>query len=278
MRHDPEILLNQRASRAPDPLGALNPRILDWQGRRVWLVGASSGIGEALARLLAARGAHLALSARRGDALRALATELTVPTLELPLDVTQVAPLREACRAVLDAWGGIDLVIWLAGNYRPMRTDNFDLEQARDLLDTNLLSVYNGLEVLLPVFKAQGSGGLALVSSVAGYCGLPRSLAYGPGKAALINLAESLYIDLSPQGLGVWLIDPGFVETPLTAQNDFRMPGLIRPDEAAEAIVRGFASGGFEMHFPKGFTLWMKLLRLLPYRLFFRAVRAATGG
>jgi len=241
MRHDPESLLLKRAARAPDAMGALNPRILDWQGRRVWLVGASSGIGEALARSLAARGAHLALSARRSDVLARLAADLTVPTLELPLDVSDLPSLHEACRQLLDAWGGIDLVIWLAGNYRPMRADNFDLEQARALIDTNLLSVYNGLEVLLPVFNAQGAGGLALVSSVAGYCGLPRSLAYGPGKAGLINLAESLYLDLSPRGVGVWLIDPGFVETPLTAQNDFRMPGLIRPDEAAQAIMRGFA-------------------------------------
>ena len=113
---------------------------------------------------------------------------------------------------------------------------------------------------------------------MAGYRGLPKALAYGPGKAGLINLAESLYLDLSPRAIGVWLINPGFVATPLTAQNAFHMPGLISAEEAARHIVAGFASGAFEMHFPRRFTWWMKLLRILPARLFFRAVRAATGG
>jgi short-subunit dehydrogenase len=113
---------------------------------------------------------------------------------------------------------------------------------------------------------------------VAGYRGLPKALAYGPGKAALINLAESLHIDLHPRGIGCWLINPGFVATPLTAQNTFEMPGLISAEAAAREIVKGFASGGFEMHFPRGFTRWMKMLRLLPERAYFRAVRAVTGG
>ena len=261
-----------------DSSGALNPRLRDWAGRRVWLIGASSGIGEALGRALSARGARVALSARRAEPLEALARELGSAAVAVPLDVTDVLSLKSACSVLTERWGAIDLVVWLAGDYRAMRADDFDLAQARRMLEIDLLSVYNGLDVLLPVFLRQRSGGLALVSSVAGYRGLPKALAYGPGKAGLINLAESLYLDLRPQGIGVWLIDPGFVETPLTAQNDFRMPALISAEAAAEQIIRGFASGGFEMHFPKRFTWWMKLLRLLPARLYFKAVRAATGG
>lgn len=266
-------------SRFPsDKPGALNPRLREWRGRRVWIVGASSGIGEALSRALASRGARLALSARRAEPLSALARDLPCEALVLPLDVTDVASLRQACEALIAQWQEIDLVVWLAGDYRPMRADNFDLAQARRLLDINLLSAYNGLEVLLPVLIAQGAGGIAWVSSVAGYRGLPQALAYGPGKAGLINLAESLYLDLRPKGIGVWLIDPGFVATPLTAQNAFHMPGLISAQEAAQQIIKGFAVGGFEMHFPRRFTWWLKLLRILPTRLYFRAVRAATGG
>ena len=265
--------------RAPDRQGAFNPCIRDWRGRRVWIVGASSGIGEALSRELAARGASLALSSRRRDSLEALARSLPGgAALPLPLDVTDQASIHEAAQELSRQWASIDLVVWLAGDYRPMRADSFDLVEARRLIEINLLSVYNGLDVLLPVFAQQKTGGLALVSSVAGYRGLPKALAYGPGKAGLINLAESLYLDLSPQGIGVWLINPGFVATPLTAQNTFHMPGLISAEEAARQMVAGFASGAFEMHFPRRFTWWMKFLRLLPARLFFRAVRAATGG
>ena len=266
------------ARRAADARGALNPRITDWRDRRVWLVGASSGIGEALAVALAARGARLALSARRASVLESLAERLAGPVVVLPADVADPQALAGACQSLVQRWGGIDLVIWLAGDYREMRVDSFDLAQARRMVEVNLLSVFNGLDALLPVFERQGFGGLALVSSVAGYRGLPKALAYGPGKAGLINLAETLHIELSPRGIGVWLIDPGFVATPLTAQNAFRMPGLISADTAADEIVAGFARGGFEMHFPKRFTRWMKLLRILPERLYFRAVRAITGG
>ena len=266
------------ARHAADVRGALNPRITDWRDRRVWLVGASSGIGEALAVALAARGARLALSARRASVLESLAERLAGPVVVLPADVADPQALAGACQSLVQRWGEIDLVIWLAGDYREMRVDSFDLAQARRMVEVNLLSVFNGLDALLPVFERQGFGGLALVSSVAGYRGLPKALAYGPGKAGLINLAETLHIELSPRGIGVWLIDPGFVATPLTAQNAFRMPGLISADTAADEIVAGFARGGFEMHFPKRFTRWMKLLRILPERLYFRAVRAITGG
>jgi NAD(P)-dependent dehydrogenase (short-subunit alcohol dehydrogenase family) len=264
-----------------DRRGSLNPRIESWAGRRVWLVGASSGIGAALADALARLGARLALSARSETALEGLRQgfpeEARGTTLVLPVDVNDHAALRAATDRIGQSWGGVDLVVWLAGTYRPMRADQFDLGVANEMLQTNLGAMFKGLDCVLPMLLAQRAGGLAIVSSVAGYRGLPKALAYGPTKAALINLAESLYLDLSPEGIGVWLIDPGFVETPLTAQNTFRMPGLIDARTAADQIIRGLAGGGFEIHFPRRFTLWMKFLSLLPARLYFRLVRMATG-
>jgi short-subunit dehydrogenase len=117
---------------------------------------------------------------------------------------------------------------------------------------------------------------MAFVASVAGYRGLPKAAAYGPTKAALINFAETLYLDLAPRGISVFLINPGFVATPMTAGNDFAMPALISPQEAAGEIIAGFAHGGFEIHFPRRFTNWLKLLRLLPYRFYFPLVRRFT--
>lgn len=139
-------------------------------------------------------------------------------------------------------------------------------------LKINYLGALYLLEALLPALLARGSGHISLVGSVAGYRGLPNSLAYGPTKAALINLAETLYLDLHPKGIGVSLVNPGFVKTPLTAGNAFDMPALISPEEAAQAMLQGWARGDFELHFPKRFTLWMKALRLLPNRLFFSLV------
>jgi len=255
---------------------ALNERITDWQGRRVWLVGASSGIGEALARLLAARGAKLALSARSADTLVKLAADLP-GSVSVPLDVTRPEAMVAGREAVVRALGGFDLVIFNAGTYRPLRSWELGPELARETVSVNLLGVTDGLAAVLPSMVNDGRGGIAVVGSVAGYAGLPRAVTYGPTKAALINLAEVLYLDLAPKGLSVWLIDPGFVATPLTAGNDFEMPALISADEAAREIVEGFASGSFEIHFPKRFTRLLKLLRLLPHSIYFPLIRKVTG-
>jgi short-subunit dehydrogenase len=129
---------------------------------------------------------------------------------------------------------------------------------------------------MLPRLLAQGHGHVSLVSSVAGYRGLPKSLAYGPTKAALTHLAEALYFDLHPAGLGVSVVNPGFVQTPLTAQNDFHMPALMQPADAAQCMLQGWQSGDFEIHFPKRFTRWMKLMRILPYAWYFPLVARMT--
>ena len=256
----------------------LNPPINDWKGKRVWLIGASSGIGLALARTLIARGAKVAVSARNADALHELAAGTRpASVLPLPLDATCIDQLQGALREMIDAWGGVDIALFLQGTHEPVRAWTLDSGVAHRLVETNLLSVLDSLAVVLPQMLRQGSGGIAICSSVAGYRGLPTSLVYGATKAALINLAETLYMDLSPRGIAVWIVDPGFVKTPLTDRNEFRMPALISPEEAAAQIVAGLASGRFEIHFPKRFTRWLRLLRLLPYGLYFRLVRRATG-
>lgn len=257
---------------------ALNPEIRDWHGLRCWIVGASTGIGAALAMQLAAEGARLALSARRREPLDAMAATFTPGrALVLPLDIRDPAALVAAARELVVAWGGVDVVVVMAGDYKPMRAWEIDLEAARAMIDTNLTGCFNVLAVATPMLLAQGSGTLALVSSVAGYRGLPKGLAYGPTKAAIINLAETLYLDLRPRGIGVCVVNPGFVKTPLTAQNDFEMPALISPEEAASEIVAGLARGRFEIHFPRRFTRVLKLLRLLPYRMYFAAIRRIIG-
>lgn len=259
---------------------ALNPRITDWTGKTAWLVGASTGIGRATAALLHAAGAQVVVSARSAPVLERFAAEH--PGSEaLPLDATDRDAMRAAAERIVTVHGGIDLVMYCAGTYSPMRATAFDLELALRHQQVNVTGALYLLDAVLPQLLAQARGGrgghLSLVASVAGYRGLPQSLAYGPTKAALINMAETLHLDLSPQGLGVSLINPGFVETPLTAQNRFRMPALITPEEAAREILAGWKRGDFEIHFPKRFTMLLKGLRHLAYGPYFAAVRRSTG-
>ncbi|WP_031409967.1 SDR family NAD(P)-dependent oxidoreductase [Thiomonas sp. FB-Cd] len=251
---------------------ALNPPITNWPAQRVWIVGASSGIGAALAHDLLARGARVAVSARSADKLAAIPGALA-----LPLDVRDAAALHIAMQQIQAEFGGLDLLVYCAGTYVPQRATAFDLASALAHDDINYRGALHTLAAVLPVLQAQGSGHVALVSSVAGWRGLPQALAYGPTKAALINLAEVLHTDLREAGIAVSVINPGFVETPLTAQNSFAMPGLLTSPQAASAIVHGLERGRFDIHFPKRFTLWLRLLRLLPDRLYFAAVSRFTG-
>jgi NAD(P)-dependent dehydrogenase (short-subunit alcohol dehydrogenase family) len=254
----------------------MNPRIDDWSGKRVWVIGASTGIGEATAHLLVDLGARVAFSARNAAKLEE--TTRGIPrTLAAPLDVLDHASVVAAAGMITANWGGIDLVLVVAGGYNEMRADSFDLAIARKLIDLNIGGVFNCLDVALPLLLRQGAGGIGLVSSVAGYGGLPKALVYGPTKAALINLSESLYLDLQPRGIAVYQINPGFVDTPLTAHNDFKMPALMSAQDAAQALVDGLEGGQFHIHFPKRFTNTLRLARLLPYRLYFWLIRKVTG-
>ncbi|MBT3038220.1 MAG: SDR family NAD(P)-dependent oxidoreductase [Candidatus Thiodiazotropha sp. (ex Ctena orbiculata)] len=253
---------------------SLNPRIIDWRGKRVWIIGASSGIGAALAAAMGRRGARLAVSARREESLRDISAS---ETLVMPLDVTRMESLTRMRDELLNRWGGIDMVVYCAGVYTPMRSWELDLPTVRQGLDTNLQGAYNVLDAVLPLYLQQAGGAFCLIASVAGYTGLPKALAYGPGKAALINLAQILYTDLSAQGIDVYLVNPGFVETRLTEQNDFKMPALISAQQAATEILKGLGQGRFEIHFPKRFTYWMKLLGCLPDSLRFPLLKRVVG-
>jgi short-subunit dehydrogenase len=254
----------------------MNIPISDWTDRRVWIVGASSGIGAATAQLLLQKGARVALSARSAEGLQAAAGNHP-NSMILPLDVTEHAALLQARDTLLQRWQGLDLVLVMAGTYDEMRADSFDLARANAMIELNLGGVLNCLDAVLPTLLAQGGGGIGIVASVVGYRGLPKALIYGPTKAALINLSESLFLDLRPRGIAVYLVTPGFVATPLTAKNDFPMPALISAQQAADDLVKGMERGQFLIHFPRRFTNALRLLRLLPYRLYFALIHKGTG-
>lgn len=256
---------------------ALNAPVTSWAGRRCWLIGASSGIGAALAEALGTRGARLAISARRRESLEALAIRIGGDVRVLPFDATPPGATARAHAELLAAWGEVDLVVYLAGDYVARRAWELDMAEARKIVDVNLMGALELVASIVPALVARRGGAIAIVSSVAGYGGLPNGLVYGATKAALVNLCETLYLDLAPRGVGVHLVMPGFVRTPLTAQNRFPMPFLIEPEEAARQIIRGLERGAFEIHFPKAFSRMLKTLALLPYSLYFRAVRRATG-
>ncbi len=261
---------------------ALNPRMTEWAGKRVWLVGASSGIGRATASALHAQGAHVIVSARQARALDEFVA--THPgAVALPLDVTDPAAVHAAAHTAAQTTTppgtpgqGLDCVVYCAGHYAAQRADAMDMPELLKHLNVNYVGALHVLHAVLPLLLTQPPqrrGHISLVGSVAGYRGLPNSLAYGPTKAALINLAETLHTDLGVHGVGVSIVNPGFVDTPLTTQNRFTMPALITPEQAAQAMLRGWASGAFEIHYPRRFTWAMKLLACLPYPLFFAAMR-----
>jgi short-subunit dehydrogenase len=255
----------------------LNPPIKNWPDKRIWIIGASTGIGAALATLLLKQGARVAVSSRKAEVLTALVEGHEKNSLVLPLDLTQPEQIAAAQNTLVQTWGGYDLVLFVAGDHKPMRAWDFKLDEARHLVEINLMGVVNGLSLVIPQFLLQQKGHIAIVASVGGYSGLPQALIYGATKAACINLTETLYMDLQQKNIAVTLINPGFVKTPLTDKNSFKMPALVSAEEAATEMMRGLERGDFEIHFPKRFTLWLKLLRMLPYRLYFYLIHKATG-
>lgn len=256
------------------PFSPLNPCMDQWAGRRVWMVGASTGIGRATASALHAAGARVIVSARSSQALEIFVAEHP-GAQAMQLDATDASTVRD-CASTLFAQGTLDCVVYCAGHYHAMEATRIDLADMERHNQVNYLGALYLIDAVVShwlVLPHGQRGHISLVGSVAGYRGLPQSLAYGPTKAALINLAETLYLDLQASGVGVSLINPGFVDTPLTAQNSFKMPALLTPQDAAAAILRGWARGAFEIHFPKRFTFWLKVLRCLPYRLYFAVTR-----
>ncbi|QTF92488.1 SDR family NAD(P)-dependent oxidoreductase [Halomonas sp. BM-2019] len=248
--------------------------------QRIWLTGATSGIGRALALRLLADGHRVALSARSESALRELA-EGHANALPLPLDVSDRAAVAHAGETLMEAFGGLDLALLNAGTCEYLEARRFDVDLVERVFAANFFGTVYCLEAALPLLRrARAEGGrplLAATSSAAAYVPLPRAEAYGASKAALSHFLEALRLDLHAEGIDVSLIHPGFVKTPLTDRNDFAMPLRLEAEQAAEAILEGLARRRLDIHFPRRFTLLVKLMGLLPpalrYRLGLRLVR-----
>jgi len=245
-----------------------------------WVTGASSGIGRETALALAREGWTVAVSARSEDKLADLAREMEgLPGrgVVAPCDVTDADAVRQAVDRIEAEAGPIDLAILNAGIYEPDRFEDLDAAKFAKTVEVNLIGTVTCLAALKDRWLARRRGHAAIVSSVAGYRGLPRSLSYGATKAALTNFCEALKFDFDRLGLKIQVIHPGFVRTPATEVNDFRMPALMEPEDAARAIVEGLATNAFEITFPKRFTYALKALRILPYGAYFALLKRQTG-
>ena len=239
---------------------------LPW--KTAWVTGASTGIGREIALQLAASGVKVAASARSAAKLADLGAGIEV----YPLDVTDANAVQATVARIEVELGPIDLAVLGAGAYTPVAASAIDPGVFSNTMAVNYMGVVNCLAGLTPRMMARGHGHVAWIASVAGYVGLPQAAAYGPTKAALINLGESLYPELKRAGVKVSVINPGFVETPLTAQNDFPMPFLMKADEAGRRSIAGLVSGRFEIAYPRRFAAILKLARLLPYPMFFKLI------
>lgn len=242
----------------------------------VWITGGGRGIGRAVALRLAGKGAQVAISARSHDDLEAVAKDsenLDGTIHPVPLDVTDAEAVRAAFEQVRAKIGLPGCTVFNAGTHLPMEARNFSAETCAKLMAVNYQGAMNGLDAVLPHYISAGKGHVALMASVAGYLGLPYAGAYCASKAAVIAMAEALKPDLARHGIVLSVINPGFVETPLTDKNDFDMPQRISAEEAARHIVAGLRRQRFEIAFPKPFATGMKLLGHLPYPLAFSLTR-----
>ena len=222
----------------------------------VWITGASQGIGRALALEMAANGAFVIASARSQEKLESLVEEaehLPGTIASYPVDVTDEPAVHDTIVAIHRDFGRIDQAVLNAGTFIPMNGAHFKAQVMKEQLDLNVMGVSYCLEKLIPIMLDQGQGTIAINSSLAGYRGLSGSAAYGATKAALINMAEALKLDLTDTGLDIKIINPGFVKTPLTDKNQFPMPFLMDVDKAARAIRKGLQRKAFEIRFPTVF-------------------------
>jgi short-subunit dehydrogenase len=238
----------------------------------VWVVGASSGIGEAFSRLIDTEATNVAISARSHGKLEKLQSD-GVSLHSFPVDVTSPEEMTTTAQAIEARFGSIDLVVICSGLWALMPSDRMDIEKMRAAMDVNYFGVVNTVNAVLPVMKTGKGGHIVIVSSVAGYRGLPNAIAYGPTKAALMNLAETLKIDLDKFGINVSLVNPGFVDTQMTQSNKFFMPGLISTDLAAQRMLAGIKSKRFSILFPTVFANIIRSFNILPNWLFFWGAR-----
>jgi len=236
--------------------------------KNVWITGASSGIGKALAIKFASEGWHVAASARRENLLQELNKE-NPNILSFPLDVTDGPLCKKIFNNIVEKFQAIDICVFCAGIHDPDSEKKLSTEKIREIMETNFFGTLNCIKTVENYFKDKKSGHISIVSSVAGYRGLPNSTGYGASKAALINLAESLYFDFGRHNVRISLVSPGFIKTPMTDKNEFKMPFLKTPEFAADKIYNGLVNGSnFEIDFPKELTLILKLLKILPNRLY----------
>jgi short-subunit dehydrogenase len=238
----------------------------DWQGKRYWLVGASEGLGRALAERMSKAGATLILTARTSDRLDALATSLPGPAQVLPCDISD----SHAVQAAAAELGDIDGVVFLAGVYWPMGARSWNAAQAEAMVDINLTGAVRVLGAVLPQMLAKGRGHIVLTGSLSGFRGLPDAIGYAASKAGIMVLAESLYADLRQSGLRVQLANPGFIRTRLTDKNDFAMPFLMEPEAAAERLFAHMNTGRFKANFPRVFSWVFRLAQFLPDSAYYR--------
>ncbi|MEY4879469.1 MAG: hypothetical protein RJB62_938 [Pseudomonadota bacterium] len=245
---------------------------------RIWIIGASEGIGAALASRLAQDGQRCAVSARSTERLDALAASFAGSGhLALPLDVSDKASLAAAHSRLEAEWGGVDMLIYCAGAYEPMSAKDMDMKSVETMIDTNLTGAFRAVAVVLPAMLARNAGRIVLMGSVAGYRGLGNAMGYGASKAGINHFAENLTCDLSDTAIRVQLVCPGFVRTRLTEKNSFNMPLLMSAETAADAVVKGLSSCSFEIHFPKRLSLFLKFLSVLPAPLYFFLLRSLIG-
>ncbi len=241
----------------------------------IWLTGASSGIGAAVAKEAAKRGYKLVLTARRGELLEELATTLrnlpgvaSQDILSISADVTDGDAIKRCVSTATAHFGKIDILLANAGTSYLADPEQLSTEGCEQLFQINFFGVIRCIETILPQMIERGRGHIVAVSSVAGYRGLPRAAPYCASKSALTTFLESLRFDLKPKGVAVSIVSPGFVKTPLTDKNDFEMPFLISPEVAAVQIMNGIRSKRMEIHFPKRFTYLLKLMRIIPFPLY----------
>ena len=247
-------------------------------GRIAWITGGGSGIGRALALELANHGWRVAVTGRTREPLDEVAAAAPEGSVRaVAADVTDLAATREAVRTIEAELGPIDLAVLNAGVFKPFEAEHFDAASVNATMAVNYTGAVHGIDAVLPGMRERRSGHIALVSSVAGYRGLPLGAPYSASKAALIALAESLKFDFDRLGIRTSVINPGFVKTPLTAKNKFPMPFLMEVDDAARAMRRGLEKGRFEIAFPRPLVYGLKFMRLLPYALYFPLMRKATG-
>ena len=235
--------------------------------KKIWITGASSGIGKAAAEKFASEGWKVAVSARRKEILVEMSNNENI--FSFPLDVTKKDEIEKVFKDILNQFGDLDLCLFSSGTYDPKNEKYIDPEKIKNVFSVNFFGVVDCVKVVEDFYKKRKSGHISIVSSIASYRGLPNSSGYGPSKAALTNFSESIYFDFKKFGVRVSIISPGFIKTPLTDKNEFSMPFLKTVDYAADKIFDGLVkSSSFEIHFPKGLTLILKFLRILPYKVY----------